>query len=408
MRLRNVICFLFMIFVLHGFVEECYCEEMDNTEGETVIENVVVAIQEKNWSDFTNLMCQSEQEFYYNYFTNVNYNNGIKQIENVALTDLIQVDLEDIKNELLEDEYPILKSSSEKYAYIIGLDCEVNKETKYFFNGVNYFLVVLARENDNLKIVQFNRPSMDVLKETMLSQITLEDELYGEKIAGINVIEEAENGRIINSEGENIDNGFETINAYVIPLEENEINIAASGTSDFPNLGEYTNYSYPLNISVKLNKTGNSQIVEVDFNTYIKNTLPNEWFASWNTESLKAGAYCVKMAGWYRTIRPVSNAGGYDVTQGTQYYIPNSSVSATDNVIDSISGSGIANSDKQIFFPEYAAGVQGEPGTMGGGQLKQWGSQFLAEEWGYTYVGILNYYYRNSAYSSSYIKYFTY
>lgn len=409
MRLKNFMFFLILICFLYGRPEKCYCEEIGNEEGENVIKEMVEAVQEKQWTDFTNLMCQSEQEFYKNYFADLDADNGIKQIESITIVDLLNVDLDMVKNEILETEYPILRSDSEKEAYLLGLDCEVNKETKYFFNGINYFLVILARENDDkLKIVQFNRPSMEILNKTILSQITLEDDYYEEKKEGINVIEEAENGKIVNAKGENLESGFEIIDAYIIPFEEDGISVAAGGTSDFPNLGEYTNYSYPLTISVKLNQTGNNQIVNVDFNTYIKNTLPNEWYASWNPESLKAGAYCVKMVGWYRTIRPVSSAGGYDVSQGTQKYVPNTAVDSTNTAIDSISGSGMANSDNQIFFPEYAAGTQGEPGTMYGGQLKQWGSQFLAEEWGYTYKGILNYYYNKSSYSSSYIKYFTY
>lgn len=409
MRLKYLMCFIIIGCFLYVSSEKCFCEELEDEKGEYVIKEMVEAIQEKRWTDFTELMCASEQEFYNNYFADLDAGNGIKQIENAVIVDLWDVNLDIVKNEILEDEYPILKSTSEKQAYILGLDCEVNRETKYFFNGINYFLIILARDDKgDLKIVQFNRPSMDVLNEISSYNITANDKLYKEKMNGISVIEEAENGRIINADGEVIKCDFEIIDAYIIPFTEEGISVAASGTTDFPNLGEYTNYSYPITISVKMNKTGNNEIVKVDFNTYIKNTLPNEWYSSWNPESLKAGAYCVKMVGWYRTIRPVSSAGGYDVSQGTQKYVPNSSAYTTDNAVDSISGSGIANSDNQIFFPEYAAGTKGEPGTMHGGQLKQWGSQFLAEEWGYTYVGILNYYYMKSNYSSSYIKYFTY
>lgn len=119
---------------------------------------------------------------------------------------------------------------------------------------------------------------------------------------------------------------------------------------DPPMLSHYSTYSYPTSIKVKLNKTGNNAIVTVSMTSYMKNVLPNEWIPSWNTEALKAGAYCVKMVGIYRAISPMSSAGGYNLTQSTQMYKPNSSYASTSNAIDSISNSGMADSSGKLFF----------------------------------------------------------
>lgn len=139
-----------------------------------------------------------------------------------------------------------------------------------------------------------------------------------------------------------------------------------------------------------MNKTGNSQIKTVAFDSYIKNTLPNEWYSSWNAAALKAGAYCVKGVGIYRSIKPVNV--NYMVSQGTQNYVPNTTSTKTNTAVNSISDKYVVSSDGALFFPEYGAGTKGEAGTKGTGRLLQWGSQYLAAQKGYTYKQILNYY----------------
>ncbi len=272
----------------------------------------------------------------------------------------------------------------------------------------------MAEENNEMKIVQFNRPSSAVLDDIVVPTLSSSGGSYESEIAGINVIEQAENGLVVNAREDILTDGFDTKSVTGIINDEADENgeygtsTTASGTEDFPNLSTYSKYSYPSSISVKLNKTGNSKIVSVNFETYIKNTLPNEWYASWDHASLRAGAYCVKMVGWYRKIKPVSSSGGYDVTQGTQKYVPDTEVTATNNAVNYIKGYGMADSTNKIFYPEYAAGTEGSAGKQSGGQLKQWGSQYLASEKGYTYKQILNYYYKGSSYSSDSLVFFSY
>ncbi len=42
------------------------------------------------------------------------------------------------------------------------------------------------------------------------------------------------------------------------------------------------------------------KVVSVDFKQYVKHVLPNEWFASWPQESLRAGAMAAKGYGWHQ------------------------------------------------------------------------------------------------------------
>jgi hypothetical protein len=76
-------------------------------------------------------------------------------------------------------------------------------------------------------------------------------------------------------------------------------------------------------------------VATMDFNTYVKNVLPNEWHYWWPEESLKAGAVAVKMFAWYWIER-----GGKwpdaDMTDNTcdQWFRYGSSHPRTDRAVD--------------------------------------------------------------------------
>lgn len=67
----------------------------------------------------------------------------------------------------------------------------------------------------------------------------------------------------------------------------------------------------------------------------------------------------------------------YDVSQATKYYKANIEYSSTNSAISVVRLQGMADSTGKIFFPEYAQGVSGQAGTQSGGQVKQYGSQYL-------------------------------
>jgi len=128
------------------------------------------------------------------------------------------------------------------------------------------------------------------------------------------------------------------------------------------------------------------QIQTVDFRTYIKNVLPNEWTATWNGESLKAGAIAVKSYAWYWT----THFGGYlddnpdtcfDVTddQDFQVYQANSENSRTNSVTDETWPFAARNSDgtiRQAFYLNYLNNAGEGCGQYADGKtLSQYGSQ---------------------------------
>ncbi len=79
-----------------------------------------------------------------------------------------------------------------------------------------------------------------------------------------------------------------------------------------------------------------------DFKTYVKEVLPNEWFASWEMEALQAGAMAVRNFGWWATthgpLRYAPNGQCYDVRSDdySRAGEPGSAEPRTTEAVDSI------------------------------------------------------------------------
>jgi hypothetical protein len=100
----------------------------------------------------------------------------------------------------------------------------------------------------------------------------------------------------------------------------------------------------PLPQTIRVRMTDNVAVCDpnaaytvevVDFNEYVKNVLPNEWYSSWPYEALHAGAMAVKMYAW----QIVAAGGRYDDADVfnsvcDQVYIPGVAYYRTNKAID--------------------------------------------------------------------------
>lgn len=331
-------------------------------------------IKNKQWDEFVNSYYSNEKITMEQYFHDAANTDGVKQLNDLNVLSITQIPNMLAFKEWCVKEYPILESASVIYSFIVATECDVKYENAYFHNGINYFLLVLCNENNAMKLVQFNIPSYQLLISVGLDKIIDASSPHErEGTNALNALYMRECGLITNDDFATITNGFTILQSN----HDTNFNVFVDGTKDFPNLGLYSNYAYPTYIKVKL-KDGSINFV--DFVEYMKNGLPNEWIGGWNQDALVAGAMAVKMIGWYRTIKPVSITGGYHVTTTTQNYKPNSAITQTNNAVAIVFDTGMANSQYNLFFPEYAKGNSGTAGTQGGGQMKQYGSQYLAQQ----------------------------
>jgi hypothetical protein len=155
-----------------------------------------------------------------------------------------------------------------------------------------------------------------------------------------------------------------------------------------------TNTTAPSTILVYRVSLG--RIDRVDFKTYVKNVLPNEWVSSWPGASLQAGAVAVKSYAWYWALHSTRKTTGgqcYDVADNTndQVYKPSSAVASTSSAVDSTWSTRMTRSGN-IMQAHYCATTTACDAWVDGNWLSQNGSRDQAEA-GKSYQTILHSYY---------------
>jgi hypothetical protein len=153
--------------------------------------------------------------------------------------------------------------------------------------------------------------------------------------------------------------------------------------------------------------------------TYVRNGLNDEWIASWNANSLKAGAIAYRSYGAYHVNHP--RTGTYDICSTTSCQVMDTDTHAnSDSATAQTVGSVVVNAAATDFlFAEYSAENNLAPGCPDGntgrpehnwpcladpvdaGQtyfghgrgMCQWGSQRWSINQGKDFVWIVNHYY---------------
>ena len=133
-------------------------------------------------------------------------------------------------------------------------------------------------------------------------------------------------------------------------------------------------------------------VLEIDFKEYVKGVLPNEWYPTWNEESLKAGAVVVKMFAWSMVER---RGYVYDCNF-SQVYNPINRTDATDKAVED-TWNYILLKDNKIFTTYYDS-YQSTCYYRGAFDncMGQWETKHDADE-GMNFKEILYKYYKNSS-----------
>ncbi|MCX6071770.1 MAG: dockerin type I domain-containing protein [Chloroflexi bacterium] len=169
----------------------------------------------------------------------------------------------------------------------------------------------------------------------------------------------------------------------------------------------------PLPSTIRVRVTGyaycdlaRSYTVEtIDFKEYVKHVLPNEWVASWPTESVRAGAMAAKMYAWsYIAVGGKwSDADVYDSTCD-QVYNPAVSYTSTNNAVDFTWNWRLLRSDGlhlfRTFYRAYSSQCAGAGLT--GYCMGQYESRDMAYDL-YTWDEILAVFYTGSELNQVYV-----
>jgi len=148
--------------------------------------------------------------------------------------------------------------------------------------------------------------------------------------------------------------------------------------------------------SILVYRVSLGRVDRVDFKTYVKNVLPNEWVSSWPAASLDAGAMAVKSYAWYWALHSTRKTPGgdcYDVRDNTsdQVYKPNSALSSTSAAVDRTWSNRITRNGN-ILQAHYCSTTTACGAWVDGDWMSQYGSRDQAND-GKAYKAILRYYY---------------
>ena len=101
--------------------------------------------------------------------------------------------------------------------------------------------------------------------------------------------------------------------------------------------------------------TGNcTHVCTMPLETYVRRGLDNEWIASWNTQSLRAGSIAYRSYGAWRANNPIRS--NFDICSNACCQVNNASThSATDAAIARTPGIVLSRNGSQIASSEYSS-----------------------------------------------------
>jgi hypothetical protein len=273
-------------------------------------------------------------------------------------------------------------------AFYAIINYSVRFENEYVCNGPNARLYILDHSDARWEIVQVSEAPLRPLIDLGLGTGSLAEQelLHRQNIR-------METGQFLNSRAQDV--------SSVIPLSVGDhtvpsgINVADSS-------------EYPACTVVQYFGC-------VDFTTYVKDVLPNEWSPSWPDEALKAGALAVKMYGWYWKYHKKYANQEYDVKTHNcdQNYIAGSSLritsASTNSAVNAMAGRGFDRAGTLFETHHYLGSSDPNDGYNGNGKhngdhMFQKGTHYLADQF-YLHDDMVHYYYDTD---SQPISFFTY
>lgn len=127
-------------------ISEENAQEQELSEPSAVVVKEFIEAVGNDWDYLTTLVINTEdfERYAREYQTN---HTGIMNVKNAELVDLVEVQYEDILSSLSYYDY----ETTDKF-YIVGFDAEVYEDTKYYCNGIQYFIIPVKLVDDQWKI----------------------------------------------------------------------------------------------------------------------------------------------------------------------------------------------------------------------------------------------------------------
>lgn len=290
-----------------------------------------------NWNEWTSYYADSVKEMYVDFVNDINNLNnyvGILTVSSARVIDIQKVN---------SDYVPVLPELASYIqagnydAYLVAMDIDAKENSEYFYDGINYKLVILVNDGKNWKIgAQINAP----------------EEIYSKESRGI---------------------GYGLLTPGSTPTT---INVRDSSGIVHKNVN-FTSFIK----NVCQNEIGNMNYQAAAVKA--------------NAMAIKMAGWWAKVAKYRDTYGADIMYGDVAYVPGTT---SNASVNSAVNAIANYRCVSSAATGSKLFFTSYFAGSSNDSGKASG-RLRQNGSNYLANN-GYGWQDILHYYYDNSSYNN--------
>lgn len=354
---------------------------------EDVIREMVSLENTQSWNEFASCWVEEEKEEFNTLFNDSIYlqeKEGVICVTSAELYSLDEISAENVPAIILEDGR-FDKFVKKKY-YLAGIDYEVSDVSKYFYNGVNYRLIIMAKEDGEWKVAR--RQDAAGLLEGWQNNFDFAEILDDENaIVAMEIRDARMAGYVIDSNmcTRNIDG--------VVTYGYRPGYTATTGCP----------HSRPSTVKVRTGSSGNAY-TSPSLEDYIKDVMPNEWVISTTgAAALQAGVVTIQQyAVWNSIYYQKYPDYAYDLRAGSgdQNYVAGSYSNLASRyrtkIDDAYNAVGNIHmetgSNSSLFQSQYAS----TSGNYSYGRLFQDEAKTMASD-GYTYDQILSHFYNNTA-----------
>ncbi len=354
---------------------------------EDVIREMVSLENTQSWNEFASCWVEEEKEEFNTLFNDSIYlqeKEGVICVTSAELYSLDEISAENVPAIILEDDR--FDKFVEKKYYLAGIDYEVSDVSKYYYNGVNYRLIIMAKEDGEWKVA--GRQDAAGLLEGWQNNSDFAEILDDENaIVAMEIRDARMAGYVIDSNmcTRNIDG--------VVTYGYRPGYTATTGCP----------HTRPSTVKVRTGSSGNAY-TSPSLEDYIKDVMPNEWVISTTgAAALQAGVVTIQQyAVWNSIYYQKYPDYAYDLRAGSgdQNYVAGSYSNLASRyrtkIDDAYNAVGNIHmetgSNSSLFQSQYAS----TSGNYSYGRLFQDEAKTMASD-GYTYDQILSHFYNNTA-----------
>ncbi len=374
------VCIILILFNITNSYAYSNDAMKTNGSGEREIIHKYFETMGNDWDAFAECYVQEQKESMKDFVNDIdNQNNhvGVLNIKKAEVNEIKKVKVEDLDS-MIEEEY----ISKDFAYYVVGVDFEVYEDDVCFSNGVEYALVILARNKIGYSVYAYRQIANP--EELLESGYEFEDDYQ----QTIDKMEARDNNILVNGDGK----VFGQIGGTT--ASDSDISLCAMENPSKMYLSPLENTTVVYNTG-KPSSTGAN--IELTFRQYCLGVTAGEVRnKSFNGEARRACIIAIKTYTWYYLQHPINPTEPINIYASMQSYKPEYINENPQVTVDyeEVKKYWMKSSTYMVFEANYYAGSYNGNGKSGGA-LYQNGARYLVAN-GYNFKDVLKYYYSYS------------